>query len=148
MVDKEKWVAGLAEFVAFHGIRRRDGKLVLYKAVSREYGSLFVRYCDCQQHGRINAYVPGMTVRCRTCDTNRAIMCGLGLHVGTRRCAQSFLDHRSVFSYGDHHRRIIKVLVDPHDVVCVPYGSYSSKSAWNPENQKIRCRKLVVVGSR
>lgn len=135
-------VEGLEEFIRRHNINTRDGKLVLYKAVSKEWGSLWVRM-EAQKHedgpnnghGAVGAYQPGAKVRAKVWNDNRYADCGAGLHVGTLPCAVDFLDRSTFFSYGDGRRRLIEVLVDPEDVVAVPFWS-----------RKIRCKRLVVVG--
>jgi hypothetical protein len=132
-------VEGLKEFINFFNIKWRDGKLVLYKAVSKEWGSLWVRmmmrnqgFCSYTTRGGSNVYLIGMEVRVREWDPDRYIKCGLGLHVGTKMCAEHFLSNS--LGYYDTGRRLIEVLVDPKDVVCVPLSG-----------NKIRCKRLVVV---
>ena len=129
-------VDGLAEYIGTHRIKRRGGKLVLYKAVSKEWGSLYVRMKlggNSGSRGISGVYRPGTVVKARSWDNNPNSDCGEGLHVCTLRCALDYRD-LSYFASDDTHRRLVEVLVDPEDVVCVPrWGS------------KIRCKKLVVV---
>jgi len=135
---KVKGVPGLADFVCANGIGIRSGKLVLYKAVSKEWGSLWVRNITDNGVGRSNVYCLGTLVSCRRWNSDRDKGCGQGLHVGTWDCAVYFA--RNGF-LGDFDRRVVEVLVDPEDVVCVPYQSkFRSR-----HNKKIRCRRLLVA---
>jgi hypothetical protein len=135
-------VKGLQEFIALHDIEQRDGgKLVFYKAVSREWGSLWVRmmaqtrgFDTSTTHGAANVYRIGMEVRVREWNTDRSTECGLGLHVGTKDCAKDYQEDGCFLGSGDTKRRLVEVLVDPKDVVCVPF-----------HGSKIRCKRLVVA---
>ena len=128
-------VGGLQDFIDSHNIGTSDGKLVLYKAVSREWGSLYVRMVG-YERGAAGAYLPGTVVRVRKWGTSREVECDYGLHVCTLSCAIGFLDCDLFFSRSDNRRRLVEVLVDPKDVVAVPFR----------DNGKIRCKRLVVVG--
>lgn len=142
-------VKGLEAFIKDNNIRTHNGKLVLYKAVSKEWGSLWVRmkrlsevaapsssftFPELHSPGLSDVYLPGTTVRIRKYDSDPYERCGRGLHVATLAYAIDFLD-RDFFSTADAQRRLIQVLVDPEDVVAVP-----------PWSKKIRCRRLIVVG--
>jgi len=139
-------VDGLEEFIDRHDIKTQDGKLVLYKAVSKEYGSLWIRYYHNGTHGHCGAYKPGtlVTESARDLNTNRNESCGTGLHVGTFACAESFAAHPEILC--DHYalRRIVQVLVDPDDVVCVPFEALLDLDLPSAHH-KIRCRRLLVV---
>ena len=124
-----------------------DGKLVLYKAVMWNFGSWWrasragaaYRPSWWRASRDAGAYRPGTTVICRRCCHDILENCGEGLHVGTLFGAQNF---------GANHEcaHIVKVLVDPADVVCVPDRALLSH--FPPpifaQDQKIRCRRLLV----
>jgi len=138
-------VEGLKNFIAKYGIRKKGGKLILYKAVSEEWGSIWVRaqfkYPDLAKGGK-DVYCPGKEVITRKCNVDRSLECGCGLHVGTIACALKFT-HDYFLTHDNHNRRrIVRVLVDPEDVVCVPHGGLCFSPC--PESQKIRCSRLVV----
>jgi len=130
----------LKKFIKDNNIETCNGKLVLYKAVSREWGSLWVRnnayleYSNAER-GTYDAYLPSTEVRTDHWDPNPDWICTSGLHVCALAEAIKFLDPLTYFAVGDTRRRLIMVLVDPDDVVAVPF--YSAK---------IRCKRLVVVG--
>jgi hypothetical protein len=142
-------VEGLQEFISQHNIQMRKGKLVLYKAVSKEWGSLWVR-SSARTHqeklsetpGSSKVYRLGMEVNTRRVNSYRSEECGEGLHVGTLACAKEFLDCGALLDFTDKNRRLIEVLVDPEDVACVPHRALTSPMC---EFHKIRCRRLVVV---
>lgn len=135
-------VEGLQDFVQQYGIKTRGGKLILYKTVSDEWGSLWVKsHGHPGSRGYKDAYRPGTSVSSRRSDKERAHNCGRGLHVGTLACAGEFRNSRYLLSSAGFNRRIIRVLVDPEDVVCVPYEALDRSEG---EYQKIRCRKLIV----
>jgi len=125
-------VEGLEEFIKENKIRRRGGKLVLYKAVSKEWGSLYVRMNKIR-NGRSNSYCVGTCVKTRRYSNSRSKGCGRGLHVATYSMALDYIEAMVFFDPKDCGRRLIEVLVEPDDVVCVPYVG-----------NKIRCRRLVV----
>lgn len=132
-------VDGLRDFIRMYGIRRRGGKLVLYKAVSEEWGSLWQRSKHPRGRGRKDAYCPGTEVSVRRWNEDRHRVCGTGLHVGTLECARRFLREDLLFDAGPN-RRLVRVLVDPEDVVCVPMRALELYSG----DQKIRCKRLLV----
>lgn len=129
---------GLGEFIERYGIEKRDGKLVLYKAVAHDYWN-FV------SHDRTKRYLLGTVVTETFYNTDRRESCSYGLHVGTYKCAQEF-------AAGDVWRRdsprIVECLVSPKDVVCVPQAALTVSSIVgriHPEDQKIRCKRLTVI---
>ncbi len=144
----------LKEFVNMYHIRMRKGKLVLYKAVTKEYGSLYLVDINDGNlvHGCANVYLPGTEVKVEPNDvnTNPVVLCGKGLHVGTWRCAKLFASQTS-FSSLSKGPRIMEVLVDPKDVICVPNQSIEKDTIGGitifPKEsaQKIRCKRLIVV---
>jgi len=130
-------VEGLEEFIQNRNIKTRDGKLVLYKAVSKEWRSLYIRMItggDSRAHGAVGAYRPGTVVKASVWSTNSNNDCGEGLHVCTLRRALKYRD-LTYFDNNDWKRRLVEVLVNPKDVVYVP--RYNSS--------KIRCKRLFVV---
>jgi len=136
-------VEGLKEFIKEYKIKTEYGKLVFYKAVSKEWGSLWVRRSMSYRHkGAANAYRIGTEVIFSgETDTIRKTICGKGLHIGTLNCARLFTDcTRAFITLEGRQRKIIKVLVDPEDVICVPL-----KHSRIYFSQKIRCKRLHVV---
>lgn len=96
----------LRKFVRIYHIRTRNGKLVLYKAVTKEYGSLYVVDINIGSpgpvRGCVNVYLPGTEVKVRDddIDTNPMVLCAKGLHAGTWRCAKLFAG--STFFYSNY----------------------------------------------
>jgi hypothetical protein len=74
-------------------------------------------------------------------------MCAAGLHVGTLSCAREFAFGR--LNWLHVPMVIVKCLVMPEDVVCVPnqalFNRVSGSDFVKPSHQKIRCKKLQVL---
>jgi hypothetical protein len=93
-----------------------DGHFIAYKYVKEDYG-------DYHTNGTKD-YTPGNEVTEEKFDTNPHNTCSCGLHAGTEE-----------FVNGWGGRRRILLLVDPADVVCVPYN----------EPAKLRAKRLVSI---
>lgn len=105
----------LARFIKQYRIRRRDdGRLVLYKAVRRDLGSWYGgRFSLKSRTGAPGVYKPGTEVRCRRFNRDPYVSCAGGLHVTAYVRAKGFILYdRPV---------MVRVLVDPADIICVPF---------------------------
>ena len=127
----------LDSFIKRWQVKTENGKLVLYKAVRGDLGSWYMRDSRRNKRNKKAAggvYVPGTEVICRRFSRDPSQCCASGLHVSTRGFAMVFMPSAPV---------ILRVLVDPEDVVCVPDGWLT---------RKIRVRRLyvdaVVAGKR
>jgi hypothetical protein len=121
----------LASFIRTNRVRKdMYGRLILYKAVRSDLGSWWYRdwYASCgrpwQRRGGI--YRPGALVTCRRFSRDPFFSCSAGLHVATLAFARLFEPQEAPV--------IIRVLVDPEDVVCVPHDAQG----------KIRVKRLYV----
>jgi hypothetical protein len=127
------WPVGLKGYIKRHKIKFRGEYLVLYKGVTRGFGSP-VKNISRRKH----PYKPGTrVVNSEGVNKNRYLPCAVGLHVGTFRCAERWAD----WNWG--RGKVMEVLVKPEHMV-VPIGAYTDSNSgdWN---DKIRCSELIVV---
>jgi hypothetical protein len=146
---------GLKIFTEKYKVKQRHGGLILYKAVCYNYAPWVAARpdhsawdyevnSDAQEKALEKAlmrkyagvYLPGTVVTCKDYDTDRDVLCGPGLHVGTLACAMRFYDDMGV---------IVECLVMPRDVICVPYSATNSWSPRLSQKEKIRCKRLQVL---
>jgi hypothetical protein len=142
----------LLSFVKKYNIEQLPtGELVFYKVVTRDFGSWWVanqrefkRRNKCPQDKCMKsdrgAYRPGTEVKCKQYSVDKNNPCGKGLHIGTLACAKILFNTL----WDPMPDYIIKVLVKPKDIVCIPIKSlqlYTSDG-----EQKLRCCRLLVDG--
>ena len=117
------------------GIRPgRDGRYRFWKVVTADRAPPV-------QGGGIR-YRDGAEISIKRYSSNPRALCGMGLHV---------LIHPNV-GYG--HRLLLRVVVAPEDIVCVPHGTaYALAVAQRSEGAsdftggpKVRVRRLTVIG--
>jgi hypothetical protein len=132
----KRLASGLKEYIKRHNIEKDSaGNLILYKAVLRNFGSWWVRRFKYQES--FGAYRPGALVRNgRDPIRSRKRSCGEGLHVGTLNCAYSFT--RVIACPW----KIIKVSVNPYNVINVPYMSLALRAYIY---EKIIVKELIVT---
>lgn len=133
----------LLSFVKKYNIEQLStGELVFYKAVTGSFGSWWVANQRTFQRMKSDsgAYRPGTEVKCRHYSINKNDPCGKGLHVGTLACAKIL----STTLWDPMPTYIIRVLVKPKDIVCIPIKSLQLFTQ-NCE-QKLRCCRLLVDG--
>ena len=144
MSDKQKLCEGLEKFIKDYEIQKEGEYLVFYKTVSKEYGSLWMRRrlgmetwrgATIRERGVKNVYIVNRTVQTNDYSVNRRNRCGKGVHICTLEEAKEY-KKCIYFNCYDRGRKIMKVLVKPEDIVCVPFHN----------NGKIRAKKIYVVG--
>lgn len=119
--------ARLNRFIIRNKVKIKDGRLVLYKAVDNNYGSVWLGGAQCE-----GAYRPGTIVSAGKWNEHPDQHCAEGLHVAPLWWVKK--------EYWNNRYRFIRVYVDPLDVVCVPYVCDDNKFI-----QKIRCKRLYVA---
>jgi len=112
----------LYDFISANSVQiTDDGMIICFKKVNSEFKDIYSRSFD-NSVGKI------VQVRRNQVDENINKTCSYGLHV----CAAHYLD-----SYGsDYNNRVVKVLLDPADVVSIP-------SDYN--DSKVRCCSYTVI---
>lgn len=128
--DRKKHEIRLARFIKRYKIKMKNGMLVLYKAVRKDFGSWWCTNIVGKKAAS-GIYTPGTEVKCRRCNRNPLEPCGQGLHVSTKKFAYRFQKSAAP--------TIIQVLVAPEDVACVPISGWPYRPT-----EKIRVRRLYV----
>lgn len=119
----------LTRFIRTNSIRRcPDDRLVLYKAVRADLGSWYCRRFA-SRHAQGGIYKPGAEVRCRRFSRDPRFECSSGLHVSNLAGARFFSAWDAPV--------IVRVLVDPADIVCIPLTTSETVP-------KIRVKRLYV----
>ena len=115
-------INSLFDWVALNDIKLTEtGMLIGYKAVNGDYTD--------KRTGTFDNSIGSIVTEDRELvDTNRNNGCGRGLHVGSYKYAVAFM-----YNKGD---KLIKVHVDPMDVVTIPHDC---------DYQKVRCCEYEVV---
>jgi len=130
------------------------GKYIFFKTVSKEYGSLWMRWSGGAKRrgipvkGTKNTYRPSTRVlttfwtgKIAPYSTDEE-SCGPGLHIGTLNCTKAFLD-ATLWLGGDEERRIVRVLVYPEDIVSLDTNLLLNTKC--SSEQKLRCTELYVL---